>query len=74
MNDKILIVSEEIRVARNNVADAESVLVGLLKSVAITSRAEKREISEALHAALQKVCDVRDCLAKLETMMRRDEG
>ena len=72
MNDKIAL--EEIRVAKTCVADAESDLARLLKEIEVAPRAEKTTISEALHAAFQKLHDAREHLGKLETLIRtRDD-
>jgi len=71
MKDKLVL--EEIRVAKNGVADAESDLAKLLKEVQVAPRAEKTTIGEALHNALQKLRDAREHLGKLETLIRGEE-
>jgi len=68
MNEKIIL--EEIRVAKNGVAGAENDLARLLKEIDVAPRAEKTTISEALHAAFQKLRDAREHLATLETLIR----
>ena len=68
MNDKIIL--DEIRVAKDRVADAESDLARLLKEIEVAPRAEKTTISEALHNAFQKLRDAREHLGKLETLIR----
>jgi hypothetical protein len=68
MKDKIIL--EEIGVAKNGVADAENDLARLLKEIEVAPRAEKTTISEALHAAFQKLRDAREHLGKLETLIR----
>jgi hypothetical protein len=68
MNDKLVL--EEIRVAKNGVADAENDLARLLKEIEVATRAEKTTISEALHNAFQKLRDARDRIEKLETPIR----
>jgi len=67
MNDKIVL--EEIRVAKDAVADAVNQLDRLLKEIEIAPRAEKTTISEALHNAFQKLRDAREHLGKLETLI-----
>jgi hypothetical protein len=72
MDDKLVL--EEIRVAKNGVADAENDLAGLLKEIQFAPRAEKTTISKALHSAFQKLRDAREHLGKLETLLRgRDD-
>ena len=68
MNDKIIL--DEIRVAKDRVADAESDLARLLKEIEVAPRAEKTTISEALHNAFQKLRDAREHVGKLETLIR----
>lgn len=63
-------VLEAIAVARNDVADAESELAGLLKEVELAPRAEKTTISETLRVAIRKLRDGREHLVKLETLIR----
>jgi hypothetical protein len=67
MNDKTIL--EEIRVAKDAVADAESELAGTLKEIEVAPRAEKTTISGALHDAFQKLRDAREHLGKLETLI-----
>jgi hypothetical protein len=57
MKDKLVL--EEIRVAKNNVADAENELATLLKEIEVAPRAEKTTISETLHSTFQKLRDAR---------------
>jgi len=66
MNDNTL---EQIRVAKNGVADAENDLAWLLAEIEAAPRAEKTILSEALRKALQKLVDARERLGKLETML-----
>jgi len=67
MKDKIIL--DEIRVAKNGVADAENDLARLLKLIEVAPRAEKTTISKGLHTALQKVREGRERLDKLETLI-----
>lgn len=67
MKDKIAL--EEIRAAKNGVADAESDLDRLMKAIEVAPRAEKTTISEALHDAFQKLRDARKHLGKLEALL-----
>ena len=67
MKDKIVL--DEIRAAKNGVADAESDLARLMKAIEVAPRAEKTTISEALHDAFQKLRDAREHLGKLETLL-----
>jgi len=60
---------EQIRVAKNGVADAENDLAWLLAEIEAAPRAEKTILSEALRKALQKLVDARERLGKLETML-----
>jgi hypothetical protein len=71
MNDKIIL--EEIRVAKNVVADAEGDLAKLLKEIDAAPRAEKTTISEALHNAFRKLRDACEHLGKLETLIRGED-
>jgi hypothetical protein len=71
MKDKVL---EEIRVAKNGVADAESDLTRLLKELQVAPRAEKMAISEALQGAFQKLRDAREHLDNLETLILGEDG
>jgi hypothetical protein len=64
------LVLEDIRTAKNRVAEAESDLAGLLKAIRIAPRAEKTRISEPLHNALLKLRDAREHLGKLETAIQ----
>jgi hypothetical protein len=64
------LVSEEIRAAKNGVADAENDLATLLSEIEVAPRAEKTTISAALHAAFQKLRDAREHLGKLEALLR----
>ena len=70
MKDKIL---EEIRVAKNGVADAAGDLTRLLKEIQVAPRAEKTAISEALQGAFQKLADAREHLGNLETLIRAED-
>ena len=68
MDDKAIL--QEVRVAKDVVADAESDLTKLLKDIEAAPRAEKKTISEALHNAFGKLRDAREHLGKLETLIR----
>jgi hypothetical protein len=68
MKDKLVL--EEIRAAKNEVADAESDLARLLSEIHVAPRAEKTTISEALRSAFQKVREAREHLGRLETLLR----
>jgi hypothetical protein len=63
-------VLEEVGVAKNGVADAESDLARLLREIQVAPRAEKTTISEMLQSALQKLRNAREHLEKLETANR----
>jgi hypothetical protein len=67
MSDKSIL--DELRVAKDRVADAGSDLARLLKEIEVSPRAEKTTISEALHNAFQKLRDARERLGKLETLI-----
>lgn len=67
MNDKINL--EQIRVAKNGVADAENDLASLLTQIEAAPRAEKTILSEALRKALQKLVNAREQLGNVETML-----
>jgi hypothetical protein len=72
MNDEIVL--EEIRTAKNRVADAESDLARLLSEVQVAPRCEKTTISAVLEDAFQKLRDAREQLGKLETLLEnRDD-
>ena len=72
MDYKIML--DEIRVAENGVADAESDLARLLKEIESAPRAEKTAISETLRNAFHKLRDAREHLGKLETLIRTKDG
>ncbi len=71
MKDKSIL--EEIRVAKNDVADAEADLARLLEDIQIAPRAEKTTISDGLHNAFKKLRDARERLGKLETLIRGED-
>ena len=71
MNDKVIL--EEVGVATNAVADAESDLAKLLKEIEVAPRAEKTTISEALHNAFRKLRGAREHLGKLEMLIRAND-
>ena len=66
-------ILEEIQVAKDSVAGAESDLAALLKKIEIAPRAEKMTISEALQSAFQKLRGAREHLGKLEALIRGDD-
>lgn len=68
MHDEL--VMEEIRQAKNGVADAENDLAKLLSEIQAAPRAEKTTISEALHEAFLKLRHAREHLGRLETLLR----
>jgi hypothetical protein len=68
MGDEIIL--EEIRVAKNGVADAERELARVLTELEVAPRADKTTISEALHNAFQKLSDARQHLGTLEPLIR----
>ncbi|HLK36541.1 MAG TPA: hypothetical protein VKU41_07290 [Polyangiaceae bacterium] len=68
MNDELVL--EEVRMAKNTIADAESELTRLMSDIQAAPRAEKTTISEALHSAFQKLRDAREHFAQLETLIR----
>jgi hypothetical protein len=68
MSDKSIL--DEIRVAKDRVADAENDLARLLKEIEVSPRAEKTTITEALQSAFQKLRDARERLGTLETLVR----
>jgi hypothetical protein len=67
------LVLEEIRAAKNDVADAENDLVKLLSEIEVAPRAEKMTISAALHDAFQKLRNAREHLGKLEQLVSGKE-
>ncbi len=71
MNDKLIL--EEIRVANDGVAEAESDIARLLNEIEVAPRAEKTTISEALQSAFQKLRNALEHLAKLETLIRSED-
>ena len=71
MEDKIVL--EEVRVAKNAVADAAGDLVRLLKEIEDAPRAEKTTISEVVHKAFRKLRDAREHLGKLEMLIRGED-
>jgi hypothetical protein len=71
MNDKIIL--EEVRVAKDAVADAESDIAGLLKEIEVALRAEKTTISEALRNAFERLRNAREHLVKLEALIRAED-
>jgi len=67
------LVLEEIRTAKNRVADAESDLARLLSEVQVAPRAEKTTISAVLENAFHKLRDAREHLGKLETLLESND-
>ena len=65
-------IVEEIRIAKDGVADAENDLAGLLKAIDIAPRADKTTISGALRRAFEKLRTARDHLEKLEKRVGRE--
>ena len=62
-------VMEEIKAAKGGVTDAEHDLTRLLRQVQTAPRAEKTTISDALHAAFEKLREAREHLGTLETLL-----
>ena len=67
MDDQML---QEIRSAKDAVADAEGDLVRILSEIDVAPRAEKTAISEALRNAILKLRAARTHLVLLETPAR----
>ena len=61
-------ILEEIRAAKNGVAEAEDDLAKLLRDIRGGSRAEKITISEALQTAFGKLRNAREHLVTLEKL------
>jgi hypothetical protein len=68
MKDELAL--QEVRVAKNGVAEAESDLAKLLKEIQAAPRAEKTTISEALQSAFEKLRDAREHLGRVETLLQ----
>lgn len=64
------LVLEEIDAAKGGVTDAEHDLTRLLREVQSAPRAEKTTISEALHAAFEKLREARNHLVTLEKLIK----
>lgn len=66
-------ILEEIRAAKDGVAESEGDLAQLLREIRGGSRAEKITISEALQAAFDKLHTAREHLVTLEKLAREPD-
>ena len=66
-------ILEEVRAAKNGVAEAEDDLAKLLREIRGGARAEKITISEALQAAFKKLRATRQHLETLEKLAREPD-
>jgi len=66
-------ILEEVRAAKNGVAEAEGDLARLLREIRAGARAEKITISEALQDAFEKLRATRQHLETLEKLAREPD-
>ena len=66
-------ILEEVRAAKNGVAEAEGDLARLLREIRAGARAEKITISEALQTAFEKLRATRQHLETLEKLAREPD-